>query len=90
MLKRYIVEREIPGLGGMSHEELCSTAESSNGVIAELAPRVQWAHSFLGEDKAYCIYVAENEDLVRRHSEILGLPANKIVEVPRLLDPTVV
>ena len=88
MLKRYLVEREIPGVGKMSHAELCSTATKSNEALVRLAPQVQWTHSFLGEDRAYCIYIAENADLVRRHSEILGLPANRIVEVPRLLDPT--
>jgi hypothetical protein len=88
MLKRYLVERDIPGVGKMSHEDLCKTADSSNQVLASLAPRVQWIHSFLGEDRAYCFYVAENDDLVRRHSEIIGLPANRIVEVPRMIDPT--
>lgn len=88
MLKRYLVEREIPGIGKMSMDDLCRTAESSNQALATLSPKVQWTHSFLGEDRAYCIYFAEKEDLVRRHAEIIGLPANRIVEVPRMIDPT--
>lgn len=88
MLKRYIVERELPGIGAMSQDELCSAAEKSNKVLAQLAPKVQWSHSYLGADRAFCIYIAENEDLVRRHAEISGFPANRIVEVPRTIDPT--
>lgn len=88
MLKRYIVERDIPGVGYMSHADLCSTAEQSNEALARLSPKVQWTYSFLGEDRAYCIYVAENAEVVREHSEILGLPANRIIEVPRMIDPT--
>jgi len=88
MLKRYLVEREIPGLDGMSADDLCNTAKHSNDALAQLAPQVQWVHSFLGADRAYCVYFAENEQVVRRHSEIIGLPANRIIEVPRMLDPT--
>ena len=88
MLKRYIVEREMPGIGEMSMDELCAAAEHSNEVLAQLAPKVQWSHSYLGGDHAFCIYVAESEDLVRRHAEISGFPANRIVEVPRMIDPT--
>jgi hypothetical protein len=88
MLKRYMVEREMPGIGDMSQDELCAAAEKSNDVLAQLAPKVQWSYSFLGADNAFCIYLAESEDLVRRHAEISGFPANRIVEVPRMIDPT--
>lgn len=88
MLKRFIVEREIPGIGAMSQDDLCNTAGQSNEALARLSPKVQWAHSFLGADRAYCIYLAESADMVRRHSEIIGPPANRIVEVPRIIDPT--
>ena len=88
MLKRYIVEREIPGIGAMSQIDLCNAAAKSNEALAQLAPKVQWAHSFVGADRAFCVYLAESEDLVRRHAEISGFPANRIVEVPGLIDPT--
>lgn len=88
MLKRYIVEGEIPEVGGISEAELCNAAAKSNGALPELAPKVQSAESFVGAVRMFCVYLAVTEDLPRRHAEISGFPANRIAEVPRVIDPT--
>lgn len=86
-LKRYLIERDIPGVGGMSLVELCGVARASNGAIAQLSGAVQWQQSFVAGDQAFCIYLAESEDAIRRHAELSGIPVTRIVEVPRIVDP---
>jgi hypothetical protein len=86
-LKRYLVEREIPGVGGMSIVELCGAARASNRAIEQSAGAVQWQHSYVAADRTFCIYLAENEDAVRRHAELSGIPVTRIVEVPQIIDP---
>ena len=86
-LKRYMVERDIPGIGGMSIVELCGAARASNQAIARIGPAIQWQHSYIAGDKAFCIYLAENEDLIRTHAELAGIPVTQITEVPQVIDP---
>ena len=86
-LKRYLIEREIPGAGAMSIVELCGASRASNQAISEIGPGIQWQHSYVADDKVFCIYLADSADSIRKHAEMAGLPANKITEVPRIIDP---
>ena len=87
-LKRFVIEREIPSIGASSPDELSGAATTSNSALAQLAPRVQWEHSYVAGDKTFCIYLAEDEDAIRKHAEISGFPATVITEVKAILDPT--
>jgi hypothetical protein len=86
-LKRYIIEREIPGIGAMSTTELCGAARASNQAIDQLGKDIQWQHSYVGGDKTYCVYLARDEDTVRKHAELSGIPVASITEVPQIIDP---
>lgn len=87
-MKKYVIERAIPGVGGMSAEELCGAARTSNDALARLSPRVQWQHSYVAADKTFCVYLAEDEAAIREHAEISGFPANTITEISTVMDPT--
>jgi hypothetical protein len=87
-LKRYVIERDIVGIGAMSGDELSNAAGTSNAALAQLNPRVQWSHSYVTGDKSFCIYLAEDEQAVRDHAAISGLPATIITEVQTIIDPT--
>jgi len=87
-MNRYIIEREIPGVGGLGPQELKGAAETSNAALAKLAPKVQWVQSFVAKDKTFCVYLAENEDVIREHARLSGFPATKITEVSGVIDPT--
>ncbi|WP_411288944.1 DUF4242 domain-containing protein [Phenylobacterium sp.] len=86
-LKRYLIERDIPGIGGMSLVELCGAARASNNAIEQLAGAVQWQHSYVAGDQAFCIYVADSEETLRKHAELSGIPVTRITEVPLIIDP---
>ncbi len=86
-MKRYMIERDIPGIGGMSIVELCGASRTSNQAIEKLGKRVQWQHSYVAGDKTFCIYLADGEDAIRQHSELSGIPVSKITEVPQIIDP---
>lgn len=86
-MKRFLVEREIPGIGGMSVVELCGAARASNNAIDQLKPGIQWQHSYVGGDKTFCIYLADSEEMIRRHSEMSGIPVTAITEIPQVIDP---
>ena len=86
-MKTYFIEREIPGAGKFSPEELQGISQKSCGVLHEMGPQIQWIHSYVTGDKIYCIYKAENEELIREHAMKGGFPANKIVEVPSIISP---
>ncbi|MFC4352481.1 DUF4242 domain-containing protein [Fodinicurvata halophila] len=86
-LRRYLVERDIPGIGDMSLTELCGAARAANQALESLDEAIQWQHSYIAGDKAFCIYLAENEDIIIRHSEISGIPLSRIVEIPQIIDP---
>lgn len=87
-MKRYVIEREIPGVGTLEREQLRQAAQKSNSVLHDLGPDIQWVQSYATADKLFCIYLAKNEALIRKHAEISGFPANKITEVRRVIDPT--
>ena len=87
-LNRYIIEREIPAVGSMERAELAAAAAKSNEALAQLAPDVQWVESFVAADKTFCVYLAKDEETVRRHAEISGFPATKITAIRRTIDPT--
>lgn len=88
LMKRYLVEREIPGIGGMSIVELCGAARASNQAIQKVGEGLQWQHSYVAGDRTFCIYLAEDEDKIRRHAEMSGFPITRITEITRIIDPT--
>ncbi|HVS33512.1 MAG TPA: DUF4242 domain-containing protein [Thermoanaerobaculia bacterium] len=85
---RYVIEREVPNAGSLTDEELREVSLRSLAVLGELGSSIQWLHSFVTDDKIYCVYIAPDENIIRRHAEKVGLPANRISAVRRLLDPT--
>ena len=87
-MPKYVIEREIPGLGNLSDEELQKVSRESVGVLKELGPEIQWLHSYVTGDKLYCVYLAPDEAMIREHAKRGGFPANRISAVRRLIDPT--
>src|SRR5919202_1563937 len=87
-LRRYIIERDIPQVGSLEREQLRGAAEKSNEALAQLAPDIQWVESYVADDKTFCVYLAKDKDVIRRHAEISGFPATKITEVRKIIDPT--
>jgi hypothetical protein len=87
-MKRYVIEREVPGIGGKTAAECSSIAATSNAALAKLSPSIQWEHSYFTGNKTFCIYLAEDEAAIRRHSELSGFPANTITLVTAIVDPT--
>jgi len=87
-LNRYVIEREVAGIGASSAKQLCDIAQTSDTALAKLAPRIQWEHSYVADNKTFCVYLAENEDAIREHSKLSGFPANKITMIDTIIDPT--
>jgi hypothetical protein len=87
-MKRYVIEREIPEVGTLEREQLRGAAAKSNEALAQLAPKIQWVHSYVAADQTFCIYLAESEAIIHRHAEISGFPANRITEIGKIIDPT--
>jgi enamine deaminase RidA (YjgF/YER057c/UK114 family) len=87
-MKRFVIEREMPKVGTLAREQLREAAQKSNAVLHDLGPDIQWVESYVTPDKIYCVYVAKDEALVRKHANISGFPANSIAEVKRVIDPT--
>jgi len=87
-LRRYVIERDIPSIGSASEADLSGAAATSNSALAQLAPKVQWEHSYVAADKTFCVYLAEDEDAIRKHAEISGFPATVITEIKGIIDPT--
>jgi hypothetical protein len=87
-MKRYLIERHIPGVGQLNREGLKGAATTSNIALAELSGKAQWVHSYVVDDKTFCIYLADNEAAVHEHAKLSGFPANKVTEVRRIIDPT--
>ena len=87
-MPKYVIEREIPGAGNMSPQELQSVSQKSCGVLRNLGPQIQWLHSYVTGDKIYCIYIAPSEEMVREHAQQGGFPANRISEIKTVIDPT--
>ena len=87
-MPKYVIEREIPGAGNLKPEELQAISQKSCGVLKNLGPEVQWLHSYVTQDKIYCVYIAPNEKMVREHANQGGFPANKVSEIKTTIDPT--
>ena len=88
MLKRFVIERDLPGIGGSSSADLAGATSTSNAALAQLAPRVQWEHSYVAGDKTFCLYLAEDENAIREHARLSGFPATTITEIKAIIDPT--
>lgn len=88
MLNRYIIERKIPGVGASSDKEYSQLAGKSNEALSSLGPKIQWVQSYITDNKVYCEYLAENEDIVKEHAKLVGLPADSVSEVTQICDPT--
>ena len=87
-MRRFIIERDIPQIGSAERDALRAAAQKSNSVLAELAPDIQWVESYVAADKTFCVYLAKDESVIRKHSEMSGFPASKITEVSKTIDPT--
>jgi len=87
-MKKYMIEREIPKVGSLEREQLQEAAAKSNQVLRQLGPDIQWSESFLTADKMFCVYLAKDESLIRRHADLSGFPATKITEIGQTIDPT--
>ena len=87
-MPKYIIEREIPGAGKLSAEELKGISQKSCGVLQEMGSQIQWQESYVTDDKVYCVYIATNEEMVREHAQKGGFPATHISEVKSVIDPT--
>lgn len=87
-MPKFVIEREIPGAGKLSADELSGISQKSCGVLRELGPQVQWLESYVTDDKIYCVYIAPDAASVRKHAEMGGFPANSVSEVRTIIDPT--
>ena len=87
-MPKFLIEREIPGAGNLNSQELHSIAAKSCDVLRELGTDISWVHSYVTGDKVYCVYIASNEELIRKHAEKGGFPANSISEIHTIIDPT--
>jgi hypothetical protein len=87
-MPKYVIERNIPGCGAFTAEDLRGVAQKSNEVLNAMGPKIQWVHSYVTGDTIYCVYIAPNEDMIREHATRGGFPANRISEVKNIFDPT--
>jgi hypothetical protein len=87
-MPKFVIERDIPGAGSLSAEQLKATSQKSCSVLKELGPQIQWLQSYVTADKIYCIYVAPNKQLIEEHAKRGGFPANRIEEIKTVIDPT--
>jgi hypothetical protein len=86
-MPKYVIEREIPGAGKLSAQELAGISQKSCSVLSELGPKIQWVQSYVTDDKIYCVYIAPDEDTIREHARRGGFPANRISQVKHIIDP---
>ena len=87
-MPKFVIEREIPEAGKMSPEQLRAISQKSCAVLHGMGPRIQWLHSYVTDDKIYCVYIAPDEDTVRKHAQQGGFPANRISQIRSVIDPT--
>lgn len=87
-MPKYLIEREIPGAGDLSAEDLQGISQTSCDVLREMGSEIQWVQSYVTQDKVYCVYIAPNEDMVREHAQRGGFPANSVSRVATMIDPT--
>ncbi len=87
-MPKYVIEREIPGAGSLTTEQLKGVSQTSCGVLSTMGPQIQWVHSYVTADKVYCVYNAPNAEMIREHAEQTGIPANSVSQVATIIDPT--
>ena len=87
-MKKYIIERDIPKVGTLERDQLREAAAKSNSVLQQLGPDIQWQESYVAADKTFCVYLAKDESVIRKHAELSGFPATKITEIGKMIDPT--
>ena len=87
-MPKYVIEREVPGAGKLSPEELRAISQKSCSVLNAMGPEIQWVQSYVTDNKVYCVYIAPNEEAVRKHAEQGGFPCNRVSEVRSVIDPT--
>ncbi len=87
-MPKFVIEREIPGAGNLSKDQLHAISQTSCSVLNSMGPSIQWVHSYVTDDKIYCIYNASNEEQVREHAKKGGFPANSVARVSSIIDPT--
>jgi hypothetical protein len=87
-MPKFVIEREIPGAGNLTPEQLKAVSQTSCGVLRDMGPQIQWLHSYVTDDKIYCVYIAPDEATVRQHAQTGGFPANKVSQVRAVIDPT--
>jgi hypothetical protein len=87
-MPKYVIEREIPGAGNLSAQELQAVSQTSCNVLNQMGPQIQWIQSYVTDDKVYCVYIAPNEEMVREHAQRGRFPANRISEIRSVIDPT--
>ncbi len=87
-MPKYIIERELPGAGNLSADEMKGVSQKSCSVLKNLGPQIQWVESYVTDDKIYCVYISPNEAMIKQHAEEGGFPANRISEVKTVIDPT--
>jgi hypothetical protein len=87
-MPKFVIEREIPGVGGLTAEQLKGVSQTSCGVLKGMGPQIQWVQSFVTDDKIYCVYIAPDEETVREHARLGQFPANSVAAVRAIIDPT--
>jgi cell division inhibitor SulA len=87
-MPKYVIERELPGAGKLTNDQLTGISQTSCGVLRKLGSEIQWVHSYVTDDKIYCIYIAPNEEMIREHARQGGFPANRISQIRTNIDPT--
>lgn len=87
-MPKYVIEREIPGAGKLTADELKGISQTSCGVLEKMGPQIQWVQSYVTDDKIYCVYIAPNEEMIREHAKQGGFPANSVSPVSAIIDPT--
>jgi hypothetical protein len=87
-LRKFMIERDIPKVGSLEREQLRGAAAKSNDTLRQLGPEIQWVESYVADNKTFCVYLAKDEGIIRKHAEISGFPATKITEVRKMIDPT--
>ncbi|HEX5668539.1 MAG TPA: DUF4242 domain-containing protein [Chitinophagaceae bacterium] len=87
-MPKYVIEREIPGAGKLTHEQLHAISQTSCGVLREMGPTIIWQHSYVTTDKIFCVYIAPNEDMLREHASKGGFPVNRIERISEIIDPS--
>ena len=87
-MPKFVIERELPGAGSLTPQKLNAISQKSCGVLSKMGPQIQWVHSYVTQDKIYCIYIAPDEKTVREHASQGGFPANRISEIKTMIDPT--